>query len=76
MRQPKKLENRDELKAQAKSDKQALIDLISDRNVTIKCSKFDDFGRILADVYVVHGGSEIFVNEKMLNDGHGVEFRP
>jgi len=76
IRQPRNLSNREELKAKGISDKQALVDLIDDQEVIIKCSKFDNFGRILANVYVVHGGEDIFVNEKMLEDGHGVVFRP
>jgi endonuclease YncB( thermonuclease family) len=72
--QPRNLENRAELKDKATEDKEALIDLIGGKTVTIKCWKFDNFGRILAHVYVVHGGGEICVNEKMLNDGHGVEY--
>lgn len=74
IRQPRNLENRDELKNKANEDKAALVELIGGKTVTIKCWKFDNFGRILARVYVTQGGSDICVNEKMLNDGHGVEY--
>ena len=35
--------------------------------VTLKCGKFDKYGRILVEIYV----NNICINEKMIEEGHG-----
>jgi len=71
IRQKKDDPDREEKKQKALEDKQALASLIEDKIVTLECSHFDNFGRILAHVYTPDG---VCVNKKMLEDNHGVPF--
>lgn len=62
--------DRKELKEKALDAKNALSDLILDKNVVLECSHFDDFGRILSEVYI----NGVHINQEMLDAGHGVPF--
>jgi len=66
MRPLKKNKNRENEKRLALEAKQRFTELLGDL-VTLKCGKFDKYGRILVEIYV----NNICINEKMIEEGHG-----
>lgn len=59
-------------KAKAQAAKAKLQELTLNKIVRLECSGFDNFGRILADVYV--DGLDKKVNDVMIDEGYGVVF--
>lgn len=64
------LPNRDEIKRKAEKARQALIDIIGDELLVVKCSKWDKYGRLLGVLYK----KEFNINEYMIKNGYGYEY--
>ena len=73
MRPSRKLENRDEIKANAIIARDYLKGLILNKNIYLHCLDFDKYGRVLANIYTEDLGS-ISVNDHMIEQGHGYSY--
>ena len=59
-------------KARALVARDVLKDKILDKHVILKNVMTEKYGRLLADVYVVENGREVWLNKWMLDNGHAV----
>jgi endonuclease YncB( thermonuclease family) len=69
------LENRDEIIKLANDARNKFIELTSkseNKLVTLECFEFDNYGRILVNVY--NNVDKESVNKLMIKEGYGVEF--
>lgn len=70
---PKNTPNRDDIINQANISKNKLKELLQKNHyVTIKCKKFDKYGRILVEVY--NNIDNKSINQTMLDGGYGVPY--
>ena len=68
------LENRDEIKKKAILARDKFSELLlQDSTITIKCGKFEKYGRLLVNVYNNTNG-EKSLNQIMIDEKHGYEY--
>jgi endonuclease YncB( thermonuclease family) len=63
-----KVQNRDKIIKLANESKKFLSDLIENKIVTLKCHKFDKYGRLLADIIIKQNNIDINVSEYMIKN--------
>lgn len=69
-RPSRSLPNRDEEIKAAKEARQALIDIIGDDLVTLKCGSWDKYGRLLGILYK----DDLNINSYMIQNGFGYKY--
>jgi micrococcal nuclease len=62
--------NRDELKNKAEIARQALINIIGDEILIVKCGKWDKYGRLLGTLFK----EDLNINNYMIENGYGYEY--
>ena len=73
MRPSRKLENRDEIKANAIKSRDYLKGLILNKNIYLHCLDFDKYGRVLGNIYIDELGSQS-VNDHMVAENYGYSY--
>jgi endonuclease YncB( thermonuclease family) len=73
MRPSRKLENRDEIKANAIKSRDYLKGLILNENIFLHCLDFDKYGRVLGNIYIDELGSQS-VNDHMVAENYGYSY--
>ena len=51
-----------------------LSSVILNKIIRLELGSFDKYGRILVNVYVIHGNSTIHVNDTMIKHGYGMPY--
>jgi endonuclease YncB( thermonuclease family) len=70
------INNRDEHIVKAKNARKHFIELTTTSNelIYLECGKFDKYGRVLVTVYKNRYYKTKSINDRMIEDGHGVSY--
>jgi micrococcal nuclease len=71
MKPLKNIKNRDKIIKNAQAAKLALSNIILNKIVTIKCGKWDKYGRLLGTIYIKENRNNININQWMIKNNYG-----
>lgn len=68
------LPNREKIKKKALEAKEYLAELIGDKVIWAEILKFDKYGRVLVNFYIINMCEKIHINQLMIDNKHGVPY--